>query len=47
MSVEYRFLPRLGPLSRLWENLVMNRILSGVLKQNLGNLKDYLGRKAG
>jgi hypothetical protein len=46
MIVEYRFLPKLGPISRLLEGLLMNRILSGVLKQNLNNLNDYLQHQA-
>lgn len=42
MIVEYRFLPMLGPFGGFLENLVMNRVLSGVLKQNMNNLNGYL-----
>jgi uncharacterized protein YndB with AHSA1/START domain len=42
MSVEYRFMPKWGRFSRLFETLVMNHILSGVLRQNLGRLNAYL-----
>ena len=42
MAVEYRFLPRLGPVSRLLEGLLMNRMLRQVLKQNQASLNDYL-----
>lgn len=41
-SVSYRFLPVLGPLSRLFETLVMNRALTQVFKQNLQHLDRYL-----
>jgi uncharacterized protein YndB with AHSA1/START domain len=47
MTVEYRFLPRLGPISRLLENLLMNRMLSQVLKQNQTGLNAYLGEDPG
>ena len=42
MIVHYRFLPRLGLVSRAFEGLVMNRLLKRVLRQNLTNLDDYL-----
>ncbi|MBI5667702.1 MAG: SRPBCC family protein [Chloroflexi bacterium] len=47
MAVEYRFLPRLGVISRILESLVMNRVLTGVLRQNQANLNAYLTRLAG
>lgn len=47
MIVEYRLLPRLGPVSRLLENLLFNRLLAGVLRQNQANLNAYLSRKPG
>src|SRR5947207_1490620 len=34
MSVEYRFLPQLGFVSRAFETLVMNHLLKSVLGQN-------------
>jgi uncharacterized membrane protein len=45
MSVEYRFVPRLGIISRAFEALVMNRVLSSVLRRNLKGLNAYLGVK--
>jgi uncharacterized protein YndB with AHSA1/START domain len=45
MIVEYRFLPRLGILSQLFERAVMNRLLSSVVKQNQRNLDAYLTAK--
>ncbi len=45
-SVEYRFLPRLGPVSRLFERVVMDRLLGQVLRQNLARLDAYLRNKA-
>ena len=42
MTVEYRFLPRLGRLSSLFESWLMNRLLARVLKQNLLQLSGYL-----
>lgn len=42
MIVEYRFLPRLGILSQIFERAVMNRLLSSVVKQNQRNLDAYL-----
>ncbi len=42
MRVDYRLLPRLGIVSRALERLLMNRALSGVLKQNQTNLDAYL-----
>lgn len=46
MIVEYRFLPRLGPVSRFLEGLLMNRLLKQVLRQNQANLNKYLGRQS-
>jgi hypothetical protein len=40
--VEYRFLPQLGPLSRLLEKAVMNRLLKLAFKQIQANLKTYI-----
>lgn len=45
MAVEYRFLPRLGFISRIFESLVMNRVLTGVLRQNQANLNTYLAAR--
>ncbi|MBZ0300201.1 MAG: SRPBCC family protein [Anaerolineae bacterium] len=42
MIVEYRLLPRLGVVSRLLEQVLMNRMLKQVLKQNQANLNAYL-----
>jgi uncharacterized protein YndB with AHSA1/START domain len=42
MIVEYRLLPRLGVISQLFERLVMNRLLAGVVKQNQANLDQHL-----
>ena len=42
MSVEYRFMPQWGRFSRVFETLVMNHVLSSVLRQNLGRLNAYL-----
>jgi uncharacterized protein YndB with AHSA1/START domain len=47
MAVEYRFLPRLGLVSRVLEALLMNRMLAGVLKQNQVSLNAYLTRDPG
>jgi uncharacterized protein YndB with AHSA1/START domain len=44
-TVDYRFLPRLGPVSGLFERVVMNRMLGQVLKQNLAGLDAYLRKK--
>lgn len=44
-AVEYRFLPRLGPVSRLLENLLMNHMLRHVLQQNQSSLNAYLARE--
>ncbi|MBZ0287820.1 MAG: hypothetical protein K8I30_09415, partial [Anaerolineae bacterium] len=44
MDVSYRFLPQLGFISRAFERLVMNRVLSGVIHQNQVNLDRYLQR---
>ena len=46
MIVEYRFLPWLGPVSRLIEAVLMNRLLKGVLRRNLANLNEYVARKS-
>ncbi len=45
MVVEYRFLPWLGPVSRLLERLVMDRALASVLRQNQANLNVYLASR--
>lgn len=45
MIVEYSFLPRLGPVGRLLENLLMNRLLKQVLAQNQASLETYLAAK--
>jgi len=42
MSVEYQFMPQWGVASRVFESLVMNHVLSGVLRQNLAQLNGYL-----
>ncbi|MBX3062077.1 MAG: SRPBCC family protein [Anaerolineae bacterium] len=42
MIVKYRFLPRLGVISRMLERLLMNTLLKQVLKQNLASLDAYL-----
>jgi uncharacterized protein YndB with AHSA1/START domain len=42
MIVHYRFLPRLGAVSRAFEGLVMNRLLKRVLTQNLTSFDAYL-----
>lgn len=42
--VEYRLLPRLGLVSRLLEQVLMNRLITQVLKQNLAGLDAYLIR---
>lgn len=45
MHMDYRFLPRLGPLSRWLEGAVMNRLIRRVIAQNLRNLDAYLRRE--
>lgn len=40
--VDYHFLPQLGPLGRLLENLLMNRMIGQVLAKNQANLDWYL-----
>ncbi len=42
MIVHYRLLPRLGVISRVLEYLLMNHLLTSVLKQNLASLDAYL-----
>ena len=44
-TVEYRFLPNTGIIGRALENLLMNRLLSQVIRQNLNNLNAYVGRR--
>ncbi len=46
MIVEYRFLPRLGILSRAFEAALMNRMLKQVLRQNQAGLNRYLAQKS-
>lgn len=46
MTVDYQFLPRLGPVGRLLERVLMNRLLRQVLQQNLLNLDAYLASKS-
>jgi len=42
MVVDYRFWPRLGIASRVFERLVMNHLLGLILRKNLGNLEDFI-----
>lgn len=42
MIVKYRFMPRLRLISRVFERLVMNRMLKQVLRQNQAGLNRYL-----
>ncbi len=44
MTVAYRFMPRLGVVSRALERLVMNRVLSGIVRKNQQNLNAYLSQ---
>ena len=46
-AVEFRFMPRYGQVSRLFERVVMNKVLKGVLRQNLGQLDRYLRHQVG
>jgi hypothetical protein len=46
MSVQYRFMSRLGVISRAFEYLVMNHMLKSVLGQNLTQLDRYLQEKS-
>lgn len=46
MTVAYRFMPRLGVVSRLLERLVMNRVLSSIVRQNQQNLNTYLSQRS-
>ena len=46
MTVAYRFMPRLGVVSRVLERLVMNRVLSGIVRQNQQNLNAYLSERS-
>jgi uncharacterized protein YndB with AHSA1/START domain len=46
MTVEYHFLPRLEPVGRLLEKLLMNRMLAQVIAQNQAHLNTYLAGKA-
>jgi len=43
-TVEYQFLPNTGIVGRVLERLLMNRVLSQIIRQNLNNLNAYLGR---
>ncbi|MCC7451663.1 MAG: SRPBCC family protein [Anaerolineae bacterium] len=45
-TVEYQFLPNTGIIGRALEYLLMNRLLSQVIRQNLHNLNAYLSRRA-
>jgi len=45
MTVEYRFMPRWGAVSALFERLVMNRMLKSVLTQNMTQLERYLQKE--
>lgn len=47
MIVEYRLLPRLGVVSRLLEQGLMNRMLKQVLTQNQAHLDAYLTQQVG
>ena len=42
MSVEYRLLPQLGPIGRLLERVLMNRLLGQVLRDNQLGLERHL-----
>jgi uncharacterized protein YndB with AHSA1/START domain len=46
MTVEYSLLPTWGAISRVLERLFMNRMLTGVLKQNVSQLSIYLNQDA-
>lgn len=41
-NVEFRFMPRWGIVSRIFERVIMGKVLSGVLRQNLSQLDKYL-----
>ncbi len=41
-KVDFRFMPRWGFASRLFERVVINKVLSGLLLQNLQQLDRYL-----
>ena len=45
MTVEYRFLPRWGAISEVFERLVMNHMLKSVLTQNMNQLDRYLQKE--
>lgn len=46
LTFEYRLLPQLGPVGRLLERLVMNRLINHVAHQNLVQLDAYLQQQA-
>ncbi len=45
MTVDFHFMPHLGVIGRLFEILVMNRLLSSVLRQNMRQLNTYLQKQ--
>ncbi len=46
MTVDFQFMPHWGVFGRILEGLVMNRALSGVLRQNMNQLNIYLQKQA-
>jgi carbon monoxide dehydrogenase subunit G len=46
MKVDFHFMPHLGVVGRVFESLVMNRLLSSVLRQNMRQLNEYLQQQA-
>ena len=45
MKVDFHFMPHLGVIGRIFESLVMNRLLSSVLRQNMRQLNAYLQKQ--
>ena len=45
MIIDYRVLPKLGPISRLLEYMLTNCLLKMMLKQNLRRLNQYLRQR--
>ncbi|MBZ0293024.1 MAG: SRPBCC family protein [Anaerolineae bacterium] len=45
MTFDYHLLPVLGPVGRLLERLLMNRLIGQVVTQNMAQLDSYLQRQ--
>ncbi|MBI1278526.1 MAG: hypothetical protein GC179_10400 [Anaerolineaceae bacterium] len=46
MTVDYQFMPHWGSISRIFEALIMNRMLRSVIIQNMSHLNSFLQHSA-